>query len=241
MKASLRADRLGVRFQFDRQQRVVTPILAHLRRRGTETWGLHDLTFSVGPGEGIALIGASGSGKTTLLRLLAGVLSPDAGSLEVTGRVGSLLSTEAGLLWHLTGRENAEMLGILAGLSRTDSRAALEGIKRATRLGDAFERPVMSYSEGMRARLGFAVADETDPSILLLDEVHEALDHAYRQIVAGRAEEILRRGGIVLAAGHDHPLLETICDRAIWMAEGVIVRDGAFEEVRREYLSHAAP
>jgi ABC-type polysaccharide/polyol phosphate transport system ATPase subunit len=241
VRASLQADGLGVRFMFDRQQRAVTPILAHLRRRGTENWGLHDLNFSVGPGEGVALVGASGSGKTTLLRLLAGVLSPDAGRLEVTGNVGSLLSTEAGLLWHLTGRENAEMLGILAGLSRAESRAALEGMKRATRLGDAFERPVMSYSEGMQARLGFAVADEINPGILLLDEVHEALDHAYRQIVAERAEQILGRGGIVVAAGHDHPLLETICDRAIWMEGGSIVRDGPFEEVQRDYLSHASP
>jgi ABC-type polysaccharide/polyol phosphate transport system ATPase subunit len=99
----------------------------------------------------------------------------------------------------------------------------------------------MSYSEGMQARLGFAVADEINPGILLLDEVHEALDHAYRQIVAERAEEILGRGGIVVAAGHDHPLLETICDRAIWMEGGSIVRDGPFEEVQRDYLSHASP
>jgi ABC-type polysaccharide/polyol phosphate transport system ATPase subunit len=91
----------------------------------------------------------------------------------------------------------------------------------------------------MRARLGFAVADETNPDILLLDEVHEALDHVYRQIVAERAKEILSSGGIVVAAGHDHPLLETICDRALWLSGGQIVGDGSFEEIRRTYLADA--
>jgi ABC-type polysaccharide/polyol phosphate transport system ATPase subunit len=140
-------------------------------------------------------------------------------------------------MWLLTGRENAEMLGILAGLSAAESRGALEAIKRRTRLEEAFERPVLSYSEGMRARLGFAVADEIRPDILLLDEVHEALDHQYRHIVAERAEAIRSRGGIVVAAGHDHPLLESVCDRAIWMEGGHVVQDGAFAEVRRDYLS----
>ena len=166
------------RFLFDRHKRAVTPALARLRRRGVETWGLHDLSFRIGPGEGVALIGASGSGKTTLLRLVAGVLSPDAGRLDVAGRVGSLLSTEAGLHWLLTGRENAELLGVLGRTVPSASRAPRsKGSRRPTRLEEAFERPVLSYSEGMRARLGFAVADETGPDILLLDEVHEALDH----------------------------------------------------------------
>jgi lipopolysaccharide transport system ATP-binding protein len=233
---SIEAEGLGVRFLFDRYQRAVTPALAHLRRGGTETWGVRDLGFRIGPGEGVALIGPSGSGKTTVLRLIAGVLSPDAGRLDVNGRVGSLLSTEAGLLGLLTGRENAALLGVLAGMSRAQSEAALDQIAHATRLEDAFDRPVLSYSEGMKARLGFAVADHTDPDILVLDEVHEALDHEFREIVAEHAHQALRAGGVVVAAGHDHPLLATFCDRALLLTDGQIVADGPFEDVRRAYL-----
>jgi ABC-type polysaccharide/polyol phosphate transport system ATPase subunit len=236
-EASIRAEELGVRFLFDHYQRAVTPALARLRRHGTETWGIHGMGFSIGPGEGVALIGPSGSGKTTVLRLIAGVLSPDAGRLDVSGRVGSLLSTEAGLLGLLTGRENASLLGVLAGMSRAETESALEQIKATTHLDDAFERPVLSYSEGMKARLGFAVADHTGPDVLVLDEVHEALDHEFRQIVADRAHEQLRAGGIVVAAGHDHPLLATFCTRALWLADGRIAADGPFEDVRRAYLS----
>jgi ABC-type polysaccharide/polyol phosphate transport system ATPase subunit len=237
---SIAAEGLGVRFLFDRHRRAVTPALARLRRSGEQTWGVHELDFTIGPGEGVALIGPSGSGKTTVLRLIAGVFSPDVGRLDVNGRVGSLLSTEAGLLGLLTGRENAQLLGVLAGMSRARSQGALEEIKQATHLDDAFERPVLSYSEGMKARLGFAVADHTGPDILVLDEVHEALDHEFRRIVAERAHQALSAGGIVVAAGHDHPLLATFCERALWLADGRIAADGPFEEVRRAYLGQQA-
>jgi lipopolysaccharide transport system ATP-binding protein len=238
--ASVHAESVGVRFLFDRYQRAVTPALARLRRGGTHTWGLRDLGFEIGSGEGVALVGPSGSGKTTVLRLIAGVLEPDAGQLDVHGRVGALLSTEAGLHGLLTGRENAALLGVLAGMSRAQAHGALEDIKRATRLDEAFDRPVLSYSEGMKARLGFAVADQTHPDILVLDEVHEALDHEFRQIVAARADAARRAGGIVVAAGHDHPLLATFCGRALWLQEGRVVADGPFDEVRRAYLRHGA-
>jgi ABC-type polysaccharide/polyol phosphate transport system ATPase subunit len=234
--ASIQADGLGVRFLFDRYQRAVTPALGRLRRVVDETWGVHDLDFAIGAGEGVALIGPSGSGKTTVLRLIAGVFSPDAGCLEVNGRVGSLLSTEAGLLGLLTGRENASLLGVLAGMSRAEAEEQLEQVKSATHLGDAFERPVLSYSEGMKARLGFAVAAHAGRDILVLDEVHEALDHEFRERVAERADAVRAAGGIVVAAGHDHPLLATFCDRALWLREGRVAADGGFEEVRRAYL-----
>jgi ABC-type polysaccharide/polyol phosphate transport system ATPase subunit len=237
---SIAAEALGVRFLFDRHQRAVTPALARLRRTREQTWGVHELEFTIGPGEGVALIGPSGSGKTTVLRLIAGVFSPDVGRLDVNGRVGSLLSTEAGLLGLLTGRENAALLGVLAGMSRAGSEAALDEIKDATHLEEAFERPVLSYSEGMKARLGFAVADHNDPDILVLDEVHEALDHEFRRIVAERAQRVLNAGGIVVAAGHDHPLLATFCERALWLEDGRIEADGPFEEVRRAYLGRQA-
>jgi ABC-type polysaccharide/polyol phosphate transport system ATPase subunit len=234
--ASIRAEALSVRFLFDRDREVVTPTIARLHRRGAETWGLSDVSFEIGPGEAVALLGPSGAGKTTLLRVIAGVFVPDAGRIDVRGQVGSLLSIDAGLMGRLTGRENSSLLGVLAGMSRSESRGALGSMKVRSRLGDAFEQPVSSYSQGMRARLGFAVAEETGPSILLLDEVHEALDHEFRAVVAERAASIVAAGGIVVAAGHDHPLLESLCTRAFLMDKGRLHRDGAFGAVQRAYL-----
>lgn len=234
----IEASHVGVRFLFDRQRRVVTPAAARVRRFGAETWGLHDVTFQMEPGCGYALIGRSGSGKTTLLRLLASVLYPDAGRLEIRGRVASLLSIEAGLLGLLTGRENALHLAVLAGLSRKASVAALEQVKERSKLGEYFERPVSSYSQGMRARLGLAVADETDPQILLLDEVHEALDHEFRVFLARRAAEIIENGGIVVAAGHDHEMLGRLCTQGIFLDGGHLHSSGEFETVRTRYLEH---
>jgi ABC-type polysaccharide/polyol phosphate transport system ATPase subunit len=227
---------LGVRFLFDRQSRVVTSTLARLRRRGSESWGLHDVTFELRGGDAVALIGPSGSGKTTLLRTIAGILRPDRGRIDVEGRVASLLSIDAGLMPVLTGRENARVLGVLAGLPHGDARRRIDTVRDRTGLGDEFDRPVSSYSQGMRARLGFAVAEQIDPSILLLDEVHEALDHEFRAIVEERAAETVREGGIVLAAGHDHPMLERLCSRALLLEHGRVAQDGPFDEVQAAYL-----
>ena len=238
MSASIVAEGVGVEFLFDRQRRVASPTRARLRARrvGSASWGLRDLDVRVGPGEAIALIGRSGGGKTTLLRTIAGVYTPDAGTILVEGRIGALLSVGAGVMSSLTGRENAELLGVLAGLSLRDSRRSAASVQRASGLGTLFDRPVSSYSQGMRARLGFATADEANPTILLLDEVHEALDHEYRALVQERAREILAGGGIVVAAGHDHPLLEQLSSRALWLDGGRIVADGAFSEIRNAYL-----
>jgi ABC-type polysaccharide/polyol phosphate transport system ATPase subunit len=239
VKAGIQAEDVGVRFLFDRQARVVTPTLAWLRRRGSETWGVRNLTFSLMPGETVALLGPSGSGKTTLLRTIASVFRPDSGTIEIRGRVASLLSIEAGLLTPLTGRENCQLLGVLAGLSRRDSRARLEEIKAESGLGDAFERPIASYSQGMRARLGYTVAAFTNPDILLLDEVHEALDHEFREIVYDQAQRIAAGGGIVVAAGHDHGLLDHLCERGLLLDHGHLRADGAFEAVQQIYLGES--
>jgi ABC-type polysaccharide/polyol phosphate transport system ATPase subunit len=229
---------VGIRFHFDRHRRVVTPNAARLRHHTSITWGLRGVSFTVSPGEGVALIGPSGSGKTTTLRVLAGVYTPDEGHVQVGGRVGSLLSTDAGLLSLLTGRENALLLGVLGGLSRKESKRVLESVKERSGLGDAFEYPVSAYSQGMRARLGFAVAEEAEPSILLLDEVHEALDHEFRSIVHERAQRLVEGGGIVVATGHDHPLLELLCSRAIYLHQGSIRADGPFSKVQSVYFEH---
>jgi ABC-type polysaccharide/polyol phosphate transport system ATPase subunit len=241
-------DDLGIRFHFDRHRRVVTPNASRLRRGSTTAWGLRHVTSSFSAGEGVALIGPSGSGKTTLLRVLAGVYAPDEGSVLVGGRVASLLSTDAGLLSLLTGRENAMLLGVLGGLSRAESRRALGSVKERSGLGDAFEYPVSAYSQGMRARLGFATAEEVGPKVLLLDEVHEALDEEFRGVVQERARTLVDSGGVVVATGHDHPLLKRFCGRAIYLRNGSIRAEGLFSDVQRLYLDdvhagdvHAGP
>ncbi|MGI8729473.1 MAG: ATP-binding cassette domain-containing protein [Solirubrobacteraceae bacterium] len=112
------------------------------------------MSFGIDAGEGVALLGASGSGKSTLLRVLAGVLEPDTGSLRTDGRLGSLLSVQAGVMSLLTGRENTLLLGVLAGMTPRQARSEMEDVKRRSGLGEYYERLVASYSQGMRARLG---------------------------------------------------------------------------------------
>ncbi len=195
MRAGVEVESLGIRFLFDAQRRPVTPGVASIRRRCTSSWGLQGVDLSIGPGEAVALVGPNGAGKTTLLRALAGVYEPDDGCVTVTGRIGSLLAVGAGLMPLLTGRENCLLQGVLAGLSRVQSRAALDEVKRRSELGDAFERLVSSYSQGMRARLGFAAIELSRPEILLLDEVHQAFDIDFRKRVEERAAAIVAGGG----------------------------------------------
>lgn len=241
MSGSITARNLGVRFQFDRTQHVITPARAAIARKVTETWGLRGLDLEVGAGEGLALLGATGSGKTTLLRVIAGVMPADEGSIEVGGRVASMISINAGLIDSLTGRENAMLLGVLTGLSRAECRDLLDPMHAESRLGDAFDRPASSYSQGMRARLAFTAATQFQPDVLVLDEVHEAFDHFWRERLQERCEEVRARGGIVVAAGHDHGILSKLCDRAVLMSDGDAIKSGPFEEVRRIYLEEPQP
>lgn len=233
--AGVRARDLGVRFDFDRHQRVITPTLALLRRRAQTFWALDGIDLVVQPGEAVAVIGATGSGKTTLLRAIAGVLPVDRGELQVDGAIGSLLSTEGGLMGALTGRENARLLAVLAGLPLPTASRRLDALAERTGLGDAFDRPVSTYSEGMRARLGFAAATAAQPDVLVLDEVFEALDHEYRAVVEDYSHALCARGGVVLAAGHDHEALARMCARGIHLAEGRVHGDGPFADVVAAY------
>lgn len=237
----IRADGVGIHYLFDRQMRTISPTTARIRRSGGETWALTDVSFDIGAGEGVALLGASGSGKSTLLRVLAGVLEPDTGSVRTDGRVGSLLSVQAGVMSLLTGRENTLLLGVLAGMTPRLARAEMEEVKRRSGLGEHYERLVASYSQGMRARLGLAVIERTLPTILLLDEIHEALDHEFRDHVEAYAHELLAAGGVVVATGHDHPMLERLCTRALLLRGGRLVNDGDFRAVQRTYLGDREP
>ena len=235
--ASVVASGLGIRFIFDRQGRPMTPGIARIRRRTSESWGLRDVSFELEPGETVALVGRNGAGKTTLLRALAGVYEADEGRLGVSGPVGSLLSVSAGLLPRLNGRENAVLLSVLAGMPRAQARVGVEAIGARAGLDAAFDRPSSSYSAGMKARLGLAVIERAEPDVLLLDEVHEALDSAVRETLIDLVRRITGRGGIVVAAGHDLIELERMCGRALLFAGGRLVADGSFDEVAERHRS----
>jgi ABC-2 type transport system ATP-binding protein len=233
--AEMRLEGVGVRFDFDRRGRIVTPTLRHVRRIRDTAWGLRGVDLQLQPGAGLAIVGPTGSGKTTLLRVLARVLVPDEGRAQLRGRAGALLATEVGLQAMLTGREAALLLAVLAGLRLSEARAGMESLKQRTRLGDAFERPVYTYSQGMRARLHLGVIQSTAPQVLLLDEVFEALDHEFRGIVEEYGRGLRERGGIVVAAGHDHAALERICPTALWLDRGHARAEGPFDEVVAAY------
>jgi ABC-type polysaccharide/polyol phosphate transport system ATPase subunit len=212
-------------------------MMSRLRRHCSSAWGLRSLDIDIDAGESVALIGPNGAGKTTLLRVIAGVMPVDEGDLTVAGKVGALLSVDAGLTEVLTGRENSMLLGVLAGMDRAHARAVLDRVQERSQLGQSFERPVASYSQGMAARLGFAVVEQASPQILVLDEVHEALDHDFRATAEDRARRVLEEGGIVIAAGHDHAELERLCDRAVLLRGGAVAADGPFAEVLGGYLA----
>jgi ABC-type polysaccharide/polyol phosphate transport system ATPase subunit len=232
----IRAESVGVQYLFDRQQRTVSPTISRFRRSGGENWALTDVSFEIRSGEGIALLGASGSGKSTLLRTIAGVLEPDTGRMTARGRIGSLLSVQAGVMALLTGRENTLLLGVLAGMTPSQAKGEMENVKRQSGLDHEYERLVASYSQGMRARLGLAIVERTEPAILLLDEIHEALDHEFRDHVEAYAHELVAAGGIVVATGHDHHMLERFCTRALLLERGRLLKEGSFKEVQRDYL-----
>ena len=235
MSASIAVENAGVRFWFDGQGRPVTGGVARLRRHTRERFGLRGATFRVEPGEAVALIGPNGSGKTTLLRLLAGVYEADEGSVEVNGVIGPLLSVNAGLHGQLTGREASLLLSVLAGVDPARARAEYGEVRRASELGDAFDNLVSSYSQGMRARLGFATMMRARPTILLLDEIHQAFDRDFRVRLEESARRLLDAGGIVIAAGHDHAALGDLCDRAILLHDGHVLADGPYGTVAEDY------
>jgi ABC-type polysaccharide/polyol phosphate transport system ATPase subunit len=235
VSASVLADNAGVRFWFDGQGRPITGGVARLRRNARETFGLRGVSFRIEPGEAVALIGPNGSGKTTLLRLLAGVYEPDEGRVEVNGTIGPLLSVNAGLHGQLTGREASALLSVLAGVDPGRARAELDDVKRASELGDAFDNLVTSYSQGMRARLGFTTMERARPTVLLLDEIHQAFDRDFRGRLEESARRLLDNGGVVIAAGHDHAALGELCERAILLRDGHVLADGPFEAVAGDY------
>jgi ABC-type polysaccharide/polyol phosphate transport system ATPase subunit len=223
--------RLLLRDQFER---------LHRRMRGQSQrdrwrWALRDVNISAEPGESIGLIGANGSGKTTMLRLLARVMYPYAGSIRVTGRVGALIEVRAGIHPDLTGRENVFLYGSLLGLNRREVAKRFDDIVSFAELENAIDRQVKFYSTGMQMRLGFSIAAFLEPDVLLVDEVLAVGDATFQQKCLDRMRSVLAQGTTVVFVSHDLQAVESICERAVWLREGLAELDGPVRDVLGAY------
>ena len=185
-------------------------------REHREFWPFQEINLELKRGETLGVIGPNGAGKSTLLRLLAGVTHPDAGRLIKRPNLNiQLLSINLGFERILSGRENAVMAGMLLGKTRKVMEYRLEAIKEFSELGDFFEAPVYSYSSGMKARLGFSIAVEADPDLLMLDEILAVGDVAFRQKSRHKTEELISEGKSVILVSHDVKKLRRFAPRVV--------------------------
>ncbi|MBB82994.1 MAG: hypothetical protein CL931_04195 [Deltaproteobacteria bacterium] len=215
-----------------------TSELRNLLRAGPKPRpALDGIDVEVRRGEAVGIVGRNGSGKSTLLRLIAGTLAPSSGRVEVEGRLASLLDLGSGISPEYTGAENARLLGLLAGLTRSETAARVEEIRAFSGLGEAFDRPARSYSSGMLMRLGFSASVHGDPNLLLIDEALAVGDAFFQQRCLRRLREMRDAGVTVVLVSHDPSAIISLCTRCLWLESGRVVEDGAPDEVVKSFLA----
>ncbi len=197
---------------------------------------LRDVSFRLGPGDRLGLVGGNGAGKTTLLRTLAGIYEPVAGRVRVQGALGALLDPNLGMNPELTGRENIALRGLYAGLSRRAIERLEADVSGFAELEQFMELPVRIYSSGMVVRLGFALATAIRPQVLLMDEWFLAGDASFMEKASARLEDMVRGAEILMLSTHQTKVIMDWCTRVIWMDQGRIVADGPPAEVLPRYL-----
>jgi ABC-type polysaccharide/polyol phosphate transport system ATPase subunit len=235
-------DHAARRFRvYPRENRALKDLVfARSHARGSDVWALRDVSFGVEPGSAVGLVGRNGSGKTTVLRLLSGIVKPTSGSVEVGGRVGSLLELGAGFHPDMTGRENVYLNGSIHGLRRAAIREKFDEIVSFAGLEQSIDNPVRTYSSGMYMRLGFAIASHVEAEVLLLDEVFAVGDEAFQRKCFGKIFEFKQAGGTIVFVSHDAASVERLCDRAILLKDGVVSFDGPTHEAIVAYRAQLA-
>lgn len=202
---------------------------------GRPFWALKDISLELKRGETLGVIGHNGAGKSTLLRLMAGVIKPDRGEFVNRGYTASLLSLQLGFMPYLTGRENAVLSGMLMGLRRKEIERRIDAIVEFSELGEFIDKPVITYSSGMSARLGFAVAFQIDPDVLLIDEVMGVGDEDFRKKSMKALQEKLKQNKTSILVSHNLPTIESLCNRAVWIENGVTQSVGETGTIIQKY------
>lgn len=211
---------------------------AHLFQRRTSYYdfeALKGVSFNVGDGEAVGIVGRNGSGKSTILRIIAGVYRPSGGVVKISGKVAALIELGAGFHPDLTGRENIILNGLLLGLRKHEVQKREERILEFAELGQFIDSPVKQYSSGMFMRLGFAVATEVDPDILLMDEILSVGDAAFQRKCLQRIDDFRKQGKTIFMVSHAATTIRLFCRRALWIHDGLVRADGPADDVVSRY------
>jgi ABC-type polysaccharide/polyol phosphate transport system ATPase subunit len=202
-----------------------------------EFHALKNISLNIASGETVGIIGKNGSGKSTLLKLITGILSPTAGSIETKGKIAALLELGAGFNPELSGYENIYLNGAIMGYSRSEIDSKVQSILDFADIGEFADQPVRKYSSGMFVRLAFSVAINTDPDILIVDEALSVGDLKFQQKCYRAIKNFITNKKTVLFVGHDLSAMTAFCTRCIWLDGGVVRKDGDPAEVTRDYAS----
>ncbi len=234
---------LGVRYslRFTRKTTLRESFTQLLRRddRPTEFWALRNVAFKLVNGESLAVLGPNGAGKSTLLQVLAGIITPSEGEIDVRGAISSLLTLGAGFDQDLTGRDNIWLAGAFMGVPHREMARRIDGIVQFADIGLFIDAPIKTYSSGMRARLGFSIATSVDPDILLLDEVLATGDEVFREKSKQRVLDLVRAAKAIVLVTHDMNWVTEFCNRAMLLEHGKVVAEGAPADVVRMHVEHS--
>jgi lipopolysaccharide transport system ATP-binding protein len=227
------------RFAPERPRKIKEALFRRARDlRSVDTfWALRNVSFSVEAGRMLGIVGGNGAGKTTLLNLIGGLGRPDEGTLDVRGRVVGLLELGAGFHPDLTGRENAFIGGVIAGLTRAEMSERFDSIVAFAGLEEFVDSPLRTYSNGMRMRLGFAVLAHTTPDVLLIDEVLAVGDLAFQKKCAERISRFKADGCAIVFVSHDLVQVARMCDDALWLCDGQVAAYGKPDMIIEKYES----
>ncbi len=212
--------------------------IGRFRHRETrEVVALDGASCTIERGEAVAIVGRNGAGKSTLLRVLAGTLEPDSGTVEVFGEPPTLLQLGVGFNGRLSGKHNVYLGGLALGHSRNEMDEMLPRIEEFAEIGEAIDRPVNTYSSGMRSRLAFAIAMTLEPETLLLDEILAVGDASFKERSMAALQDLVDRAGTVVMVTHSLSQAKRFCDTAIWLDAGRVKMIGPADEVISEYSS----
>lgn len=200
-----------------------------------EIWVLKNVNFTIEAGQAIGIVGQNGAGKSTLLKMITGTLQPTEGSIKVNGRIAAILELGMGFNPELTGRQNAYHAAGLMGYSADQIRKAMPDIYEFAEIGHYFDEAVRTYSSGMQMRVAFAVATAFRPEILIVDEALSVGDAYFQHKSFNRIKEFQEQGTTLLIVSHDRASIQVLCDRAILLEKGTVIKDGAPEEVMDFY------